>query len=445
MKALVLARAALAVLLVASAVLWVGALAFSSRPSAPALLVYGEPVALRGSTWPARVVAVWPNERRTAPFEGALVVEERRAALDDGVARVTLPSDGHEVTVAVEGRADGARARVAVEVQLSRLLPVGRQPRYEPWTREVARGGAGANSGPPVYPVAGRVPALLPTSLLVLHEGAVELVERQPNAAGAVLSDGRVLRTDPSGVVVHVPAAVRPGAELEAELAYAFALERVYVELIVNGLVRDMRVLEGSPASVRLDLPDDARAGWFAVRASPSPLPAIPAHHAVGVLLDEGDPGDPAVVVAHLARHPAFRDGSDPLLRQLVRAPPTSMAPVRALLGRLRVDDARAPNLAPPAREQAARDDAERARAVARFRVPFRITGGLFALLAAVLALASVRAGRRWHDEVDDGGAARRGRTLPSLGWALLAFMVSVSALWVLDWAIGLMLGQPSA
>lgn len=453
MKPLSLARLTLGALLVLAGALWVGALIASSGSTPPALLVYGEPLARHGSTWPVRVVAVWPSERRTALLGGSVVGDGVRVPLQRGVARVPLPREGSEVAVTVEGKAEGAEAALTVDVRLASKWPEGRALRYVPWTREIAATGALSSSGPPLYPLSGRVPAALPTEILVLHDEGPEVHSLEPNAAATVMEDGRALRTERSGVVVHAPTAARPGDDIDVELAFAFDPPLLHLELLVNGFVRDVRVLGGDERSrARFTLPDDVPSGWFAVRASPSPLPSIPSAHAIGLLLAEGDPRDPAVVLGQVATQPGLREGSDPLLRHLLERSPESMAPVRALLGRLRLDDARVPNLAPPAREQASVVEEERALAVERFRLPFRLTGGLFALLAALVALVSARASGRWQEVADDeggdtnagetvvAGAFPGGRGLPSLGWALLAFGASLSALWVLDWVIGLTL-----
>lgn len=472
MKLLPLARLSLGALLALSGALWVGALVSSSRATPPALLAYGEPVARRGATWPVRVVAVWPSERRTALVEGSVSVGGAQVPLERGVARAPLPREGNEATVVLEGTAAGSPVRLSLDVRLARTWPEGVALRYEPWTREVVPKGAGASGGPPVYPLPGRVSASLPTSVLVLREEGYELTALPPNAAGVTLEDKRTLRTDASGLRVTVPVAVRPGEELDAEVAFAFDPPSLHLDLVVNGIVRDFRVVSGNEREkVRFTLPDDISSGWFAVRASPSPLPALPSASALGIVLGEGDPQDPVSVLRQVAKLPGFRDGSDPLLKHLVRTPPDGLEPIRALLGRLRADDVRAPNLAPTGREQAAQADDERARAVARFRLPFRVSGTLFALLAALVALVSARDSGRWQelpadpvgdtdtdasgrstgdtgDTGDTGGMGGMGdtgltapRRLPSLGWALLAFGASLSTLWVLDWVIGLTLG----
>lgn len=432
-----LARAGLAALLLVAAGAWVGALLASSSPSPPSLLVYGEPEARRGALWPVRVVAVWPSERRRAPFEGVVVTPAARVPIDeDGVARVPLPAAGDEVLLGVEGRAAGVVTTTAVTVRLVGKLPARPPPRFVPWTAELASGTAKDRAGPPLYPVAGRQPSTLSGEIIVVTEAGLERVELAPNAARVESPDGRPLQLDRTGVVVKVPPVAAPAADLNVTLRSSSA-ERLHVDLVVNGRVHDMRVVDVTKGetALRLRLPAQAGEGWYAVHAAPSPLGAARGAVSVGLLSDAASEPTPADVVSRLARHPSFRNAGDPLLARLTTAPPEDMTPVRAVLARLHVDDVRPANLAPTSTMQLKTARAERQRAVWRFRVPFRVAGGLFAVLAAIVALVS-GASSRWRQESGDESR----RPLGPWVWAALAFTASLAALWVLDWAIGFML-----
>ncbi len=439
-------RAILALLLVVAAGSWMGALFASSRSASPALLVYAEPVGLRGASFPLRVVAVWPSEKRRAAFRGVVVPPAGEPVpLVDGVARLTLPSDGDALTLRIEGDADGVPASTSVTVALRASLPAAPLPRYQPWTAELASGSVEDRAQAPVYPAAGRQPAMLPGEVVVVSDAGIELVALVPNAAGTRLPDGRALRLDKSGVVIEVPPVLTRGQALDVVVRSA-GPERLHLDLVVNGGVRDMRILEvgSDPATLKLPLPEDARAGWFAVHAATSPLGNARGAVALGLLVDEELALSPRALIRRLAAHPSFQAANDPLLARLwssaTTPPPVpSETFLRALLARLHVDHVRAANLAPSVSSQAALADEVRRESAARFRLPFRVAGGLFALLAAVVALRSVLANQRWRAESDGAG----GRQLAPAAWSLLAFAVSLSALWVLDWVIGLMLNSP--
>lgn len=438
MTVLRLARAGLAALLLIAAGAWVGALLASSSPSPPSLLLYGEPEARRGSLWPVRVVAVWPSERRRAPFEGVVVTPAARVPIDEhGVARVPLPVAGDEVPLVVEGRAAGVVTTTAVTVRLVSELSARPPPRFVPWTAELASGTAKDRAGPPLYPVAGRQPSTLSGEIIVVTEAGLERVELAPNAARVESPDGRPLQLDRTGLVVEVPPVAGPAAELHVTLRSSSA-ERLHVDLIVNGRVHDMRVVDVTKGetALRLRLPVHAVEGWYAVHAAPSPLGGARGAASVGLLsASASEEPTPADVVARLARHPSFQNAGDPLLARLTAAPPEDMTPVRAVLARLHVDDVRPANLAAASTMQLETARAERERSAGRFRLPFRVAGGLFAVLAAIVALGS-GAGSRWRQESGDESR----RLLGPWVWAALAFTASLAALWVLDWAIGFML-----
>jgi hypothetical protein len=239
-----------------------------------------------------------------------------------------------------------------------------------------------------------------------------------PNAAGIKSEDGRALRLDRSGLRLDVPPVAEVGGPLRAKV-WSSSGGEAWAEVLVDGRWRGgwRGHLEPGETELPIELPAALSPSRFAaVHLAHSPYAASRGATAV-FWLKAGGQDDGAALRAALASEAVFAEREDPLLLQ--------------------------ENRLPPAVEQRGEARATAVRRAERWQLPFRLTGGLFALLVTGVAAHSGWRGSRWRKHHAGEGSAGRGHGGMALLWAALALGVSLSVLGVLDWTLGFMLRGP--
>lgn len=345
---------AVAALLVVTLVVWTGALLESKPPTAPVVVVMGEPLLNPDAPIALRFTAAMAKATARSTVTGTVRAGEASVALVDGAARLPPVMDGKSDhrDVVIDLLVDGAiPVHGAFHVEVPRAKSVTKLS-YQDWSAEVMMAVATAASEATrvsVYPVDGQLSARLDSKAVLLSSDDAGLVMRAdvvniaPRMAGAVLPDGRVLRNDRTGLRLDVPVEVDADSAVDVVVTGAEHKD-VGVDLLVDGIVHDTKnivVDAGAPAHVSLALG----------HAQPGAVVVV---HVGGVWPDElgrfavarvRDPDvslvDALTTLAHTAGAPA-----DEQMLVYLRAHPDDMVAARAFLQRLRPAKLRAPKLA---------------------------------------------------------------------------------------------------